>query len=133
MIVLDTSSLVEFLVGTDEPADAVRAVTADERIAAPHAVDLECASALRGLTRSGKLAGDECLRALLLLARMNLRRYAHAPLLPRLWELRHNMWPYDACCVALADSLNASIVPVARKLARVPGLRCTINYLHEGS
>jgi len=132
MIVLDTSSLVEFLVGTDEPADAVRAVTADERIAAPHAVDLECASAIRGLTRGGKLAGDEGLRALLLLARMNLRRYEHAPLLPRIWELRHNMWPYDACYVALAETLNATLVTVDRKLTRVPGLRCRINCLQEG-
>jgi len=133
MIVLDTSSLVEFLVGTDEPADAVRAVTAGERIAAPHAVDLECASALRGLTRGGKLASDESLRALLLLGRMNLRRYEHAPLLPRIWELRHNMWPYDACYVALAESLNATLVTIDRKFGRVPGIRCTINYLHEGS
>ena len=92
MIVLDTSALVEFLVGVDEPADAVRAVTAGERIAAPYAVNLECASAVRGLTRSGKLAGDEGLRALLLLGRLNLRRYEHAPLLPRIWELGHNMW-----------------------------------------
>jgi predicted nucleic acid-binding protein len=63
---------------------------------------------------------------------MNLRRYEHAPLLPRIWELTHNMWPYDACYVALAESLNATLVTVDRKLARVPGLRCTVNYLQEG-
>jgi predicted nucleic acid-binding protein len=79
-----------------------------------------------GLTRSGKLAGDEGLRALLLLGCMNLRRYEHAPLLPRTWELRHNMWPYDACYMALTERLNATLVTVDRKLARVPGLRCTV-------
>jgi predicted nucleic acid-binding protein len=105
---------------SEEPADAVRAVTAGERIAAPHAVDLECASALRGLTRGGKLASDESLRALLLLGRMNLRRYEHAPLLPRIWELRHNMWPYDACYVALAESLNATLVTIDRNSGAFP-------------
>ncbi|ETA02983.1 VapC toxin family PIN domain ribonuclease [Frankia sp. CcI156] len=132
MIVLDTSVLVEFLVGTDDVADVVRALATRERIAAPHAVDLECASTLRGLARGGKLPEGEASRALELLGRMNLRRYGHAPLLPRIWELRHNMWPYDAAYIALAETLNADLVTANRKLDRVPGLRCTVRDLQNG-
>jgi predicted nucleic acid-binding protein len=126
MIVLDTSALVEFLVGADRVAEAVRTATAGERLAAPHVADLECASALRGLVRGGKLPDGEGLRALELLGRMNVRRYDHVPLLPRIWELRHNMWPYDAAYVALAEALDATLLTVDGKAASVPGLRCTI-------
>ena len=55
MIVLDTSAMVEFLVGTDSTAESVRALVAGEKISAPHAIDLECASTLRGLVNGGKL------------------------------------------------------------------------------
>ncbi|MCT2593659.1 type II toxin-antitoxin system VapC family toxin [Streptomyces sp. N2-109] len=131
MIVLDTSALVEFLVGSDALAERARSVTVGERLVAPYGVDLECASTLRGLTRGGKLPGDEALRALDLLGRMNLRRYAHVPLLPRIWELRHNIWPYDASYVALAESLGADLVTADKKLIGAPGLRCRIRSLHD--
>lgn len=129
MIVLDTAALAEFLVGGDETAERVRAASAVERVAAPCAVDLECAAALRGLVRGGKLPEDEGRRALELLAVLNLRRFDHVPLLPRIWELRHNMWPYDAAYVALAESLGVELVTIDSKFARVPGLRCAVRDL----
>ncbi len=129
MIVLDTSALVEFLVGADAVADRVRSAVAGERLAAPHAVDLECASTLRGLVRGGKLPADEARRALDLLAAMSLRRYDHVALLPRIWELRENLWPYDAAYVALAETLSADLVTTDRKLAAAPGVRCRIHDL----
>jgi predicted nucleic acid-binding protein len=129
MIVLDTSALIEYLVGSDKPAETVRSATAGQKLGAPHAVDLECASTLHGLVRGGKLPEDEARRALDLLSRMNLHRYDHAPLLPRIWELRHNMWPYDASYIALAESLKADLLTLDGKLARVPGVRCRIRDL----
>lgn len=129
MIVMDTSAMVEFLVGADPLADKVRAVTMGERMAAPHAIDLECASTLRGLVRGNKLPADEARRALDLLGVIGLKRYDHTPLLPRIWELRHNMWPYDASYAALAESLDAELVTVDAKFAGVPGLRCAVREL----
>ncbi|HXW43953.1 MAG TPA: type II toxin-antitoxin system VapC family toxin [Streptosporangiaceae bacterium] len=126
MIVLDTSAIVEFLVGSDPAADEVRAITVRQKLAAPHAVDLECASALRGLVQGGKLPADEGERALQLLGKMDIRRYGHVPLLARIWELRHNMWPYDAAYVALAESIGAELVTLNAKLEKVPGLKCII-------
>jgi predicted nucleic acid-binding protein len=131
VIVLDTSALVEFLVGGDLLAERVRSVTAGEVLAAPHAVDLEIAAALRGLVQGGKLPADEAQRALGLLAAMGVRRYEHVPLLPRIWELRHNMWPYDAAYVALAESLRITLVTVDAKLGGVPGVRCPLRNLRN--
>jgi predicted nucleic acid-binding protein len=126
MIVLDTSAMVEFLVGTDSTAESIRALVAGEKIAGPHAVDLDCASALRGLVNGSKLPPDEGERALQLLGRMSLKRYAHTPLLPPIWQLRHNMWPCDAAYVALAESLGAALVTLDGKIAKVPGINCTV-------
>jgi predicted nucleic acid-binding protein len=131
LIVLDTSALVVFLVGADALGEKVRAETAGERLAAPHAVDLECASTLRGLVLGGKLPVDEAQRALDLLGRIKLKRYGHVPLLPRIWQLRHNMWPYDAAYVALAESLGVALTTIDGKFDRVPGLHCTVRNLRE--
>ncbi|TJZ99153.1 type II toxin-antitoxin system VapC family toxin [Actinacidiphila oryziradicis] len=131
MIVLDTSALVEFLVGADALAEKVRTAVVGERLAAPHAVDLECASTLRGLVRGKKLPADEGKRALELLGAMGLKRYDHVPLLPRIWELRHNMWPYDASYAALAECLGAELVTVDGKFDGVPGLKCGVRNLRK--
>jgi predicted nucleic acid-binding protein len=131
VIVLDTSALVEFLVGADAVAEKVRAATIGEQLAAPHAVDLECASTLRGLVIGKKLPPDEGKRALELLGSMTLKRYDHVPLLLRIWELRHNMWPYDAAYVALAESLKVELVTVDGKLWGVPGLKCVVRNLRD--
>lgn len=131
MIVLDTSALVEFLVGSDDVAERVRAAMAGEALAAPHSVDLECASTLRGLVRGRKLPADEAARALEIVARMSLKRYGHVPLLSRIWELRENAWPYDAAYVALAESLDAELVTVDRKFEKIPGLRCRVRNLRD--
>lgn len=133
VLVLDTSALVEFLVGSDALAERVRTHTAGCRLAAPHAVDLECASVLRRLAHAKKLPEEEALRAIDLLGRMQLHRYDHAPLLPRIWQLRHNMWPYDAAYVALAEALGAELVTVDRKFATTPGPRCAVHNLRDDS
>ena len=78
-----------------------------------------------------KLPADEGKRALELLGRMTLKRYDHVPLLGRIWELRHNMWPYDAAYVALAESLTVELVTVDGKLGSVPGLNCVVRNLRD--
>jgi predicted nucleic acid-binding protein len=72
------------------------------------------------------LPPEEGERALQLLARMSLKRYAHTPLLPRIWQLRHNMWPRDAASVALAESLGVELVTLDSKIEKVPGINCRV-------
>ena len=123
--------MVEFLVGSDAVADRVRDALTGQALAAPHSIDLECASTLRGLVLGRKLPADEAGRALALLGRMNIERYGHVALLPRIWQLRQNAWPYDAAYVALAESLNADLVTVDAKFQTVPGLTCVVRNLRD--
>jgi predicted nucleic acid-binding protein len=130
-VVVDTSALVELLVGEDVPRTAVRAQVTGKRIAVPHAADLEIAAVLRGLVHGGKLDLGRAGQAVDLFARMRLRRHPHTVLLPRIWELRHNLWPYDAAYVALAEALRVPLLTMDAKISAAPGLRCLVTNLRD--
>ena len=132
MIVVDTSALVDYLSGNDARARQVRGRLRGERLAAPHAVDLECASSLQGLVLGRKLPAQEATRALAALHKLRIARYSHRPLMRRVWELQDNMWPYDASYIALAELLDVPVITTDGKLARVPGLRCVVEQIREG-
>ncbi|SDD49076.1 type II toxin-antitoxin system VapC family toxin [Glycomyces harbinensis] len=131
MIVLDTSAMIEFLLVRDDVGLRVREAVSDTAVAAPYAIDLECASVLRGLVLGGRVPGDVAESAIELLDRTNLRRFDHAPLMRRVWELRHDMWPYDAVFAALAEYLDMPLATLDKKFAGVPGIRCEIRDLRD--
>src|SRR5579875_582690 len=94
--------MVEFLVGADAVAGRIRGIVIGQEPAVPHAVDLECASALRGLARGGTAwrGAGSCRRTresgrLCFFGKMSLNRIWACPLLPRIWQLRHSMRPYE--------------------------------------
>jgi predicted nucleic acid-binding protein len=55
-----------------------------------------------------------------------LRRSSHRPLLPRIWELRHVVTPYDAAYIALAEALDVVLVTADARLSRASGVKCEI-------
>jgi len=52
---------------------------------------------------------------------MKLFRYPHDVLLPRIWELRHNVTAYDAAYLALAEGLDAPLLTGDGRLVDAPG------------
>ena len=54
------------------------------------------------------------------LSQLDLERYPHELLLPRIWGLRQNFTAYDAAYVALAEILEATLVAADRRLAAAP-------------
>jgi predicted nucleic acid-binding protein len=53
-------------------------------------------------------------------------RVGHRPLLERAWDLRDRVRPWDGLYVALAESFEARLLTLDRRLARVRGLRCEV-------
>ena len=122
MIVIDASVLAIAL-GDDGPSgDRARARMRGETLAAPEIIDLEVLSVWRRTIRDERRAKFSITD----LEQAPLMRCPHAPLLPRCWELRDNLSPYDAAYVALAELLDASLLTGDRRLARAPGIRCNI-------
>ena len=66
-----------------------------------------------------------------LIERLGLRRYPSRALWPRAWELRTNLTAYDALYVALAEQLDAPLLTADARLARAPGLRCSIEIVER--
>ena len=76
-----------------------------------------------------KLGLSQADQAILDVAGLPIERYPHVVFLPRVWELRHNLTPYDASYVALAEALGAVLVTADGRLARAAGPQCSIELL----
>ena len=55
-----------------------------------------------------------------------VKRASHRPLLARCWALRENLSVHDAAYVALAEALGALLLTADARLAKAPGLKCTV-------
>lgn len=119
--------IVPALVDDESAGDEARRALANDELAAPELLDLEVVSAVRGLRRGGILSEPRALQALASLARTQIGRSPHRPLLPRIWELRDNLSVYDASYVALAEGLRVVLVTADKRLAAAPGIRCEID------
>jgi predicted nucleic acid-binding protein len=125
LIVVDASVLAVALADDGEDGDLTRAELATaRRLSAPQVVDLEVTSVWRRAARSGRLEPRRAALAFADLERLPLRRVAHSPLLPRIWELRDTVTAYDAAYVALAELLAAPLLTADARLAGAPGPRC---------
>ncbi len=127
MIVLDASALLELLLGT-APGRVVahRIASRSESLHAPHVVDLEVAQVLRRFVAKAIVSESRAEQALDDFAALDVSRYAHDQLLPRIWELRANATAYDAAYLALAEALHAPLLTRDAKLVGVPGVRARV-------
>lgn len=60
---------------------------------------------------------------------MPVRRFAHTPLLERIFELRDNVTAYDAAYLALAEELAVPLLTRDEALRGVPGCRAVVEVL----
>ncbi|MPY93860.1 MAG: PIN domain-containing protein [Acidimicrobiia bacterium] len=126
MIVADASVLAPFLVDAGPDGRRTRARLRGERLAGPDLARVETLSVIRRHLLHGRLDSARARDAVEDLSTLPLRDYPTAPLLPRAWELRANLSAYDACYVALAETLGCTLLTSDGRLARAPGTRCTI-------
>jgi predicted nucleic acid-binding protein len=130
VIVLDASAVLELLLGT--PAGtlvAERILPPEETLHAPHLVDLEVAQVLRRFQREGAIDETRGREALDVLRELDVARYPHDVLLPRIWQLRDAVTAYDAAYLALAEALAAPLLTADAKLARTRGHRARVELL----
>jgi len=123
VIVLDASAAVELLLNTALGRHVAQRIT-DPGLAlhAPQLLDLEVAQALRRYVAAGTIDPERGRQALERLGDLGVVRWDHEPLLPRVWELRHNLTAYDAAYAALAEALGAVLLTADRRLAGAPGV-----------
>lgn len=132
MIVADASVVVAALLSASGAgARARERLRGDPDLHVPHLLDVEVTAALRRRVRLGQTDPDTAVDVLGDLSDLAATRWDHEPLLRRVWELRENVTTYDACYVVLAEILGAELVTSDVRLARAPGLRCTVDVLTD--
>ena len=130
MIVLDASAAIDWLLHT--PAGIKvdqRIYSRSETVHVPHVLDLEVAQVLRRFVRDGNLSSVRADVALQDLMDVRFTRYPHWRLLPRIWQLRHNLNAYDGAYIALAELLNAPLITRDRRVSSAPGHHAQVELL----
>jgi predicted nucleic acid-binding protein len=127
VIVLDASATIDWLLQTSAGQRIEQRIYShNESLHAPHLLDLEVGQVLRRLVREGAVSGHRADQAIEDLLDLRIARYPHFVLLPRIWQLRHNLSAYDAAYVALAENLGARLLTRDARLASVSGLTAPI-------
>jgi len=127
VIVLDASAAVDWLVQTAAaPRLESRIFSRNHSLHAPELLYLEVAQVLRRLVREGALSASRAAQAIQDLLDMRITRYPHLVLLPRIWQLRHNLSAYDAAYVVLAERLGANLLTRDARLGSAAGHNATI-------
>ena len=126
--VLDASVAVTALTEPGSGAAGLLSDT-DAVFQAPSIFDVEVISALRGLVRGRKYdrtAAGELIADLMILP---VERWHTSSLLPRIWELRENLTPYDAAYIALAEVTGAILVTGDERITAAPAIHCEIRII----
>ena len=130
MIVLDASVVIDWLIRSSA-AQCIesRIFSRNQSLHAPELLDLEVAQVLRRLVREDTLSTSRAETAIEDLLDMRVTRYPHSVLLPRIWQLRHNLSAYDAAYVVLAERLGATLLTRDARLASAPGHSATVEVM----
>jgi predicted nucleic acid-binding protein len=130
LIVVDASVMAN-LVGDDGQAGktARTRLAGEAHLAGPDLIDVETVSVLRRRWQASDLTVRRFRAAVDDLLTLPLDRFPTGPLMIRAYELRSNVTPYDAAYVALAESLGYPLLTADARLARAPGIRCTVELL----
>lgn len=130
MIVIDASAVIELLLRTARGRKVeARALKPEERLHAPHLIDIEIAQALRRLVQLKELTAARGAQALEDHRSLHIKRVSHYDMLPRIWQLRDSITAYDSAYVTLAEALEVPLVTCDGKLARSHGHGAEIEFV----
>jgi predicted nucleic acid-binding protein len=115
VIVVDASAMIQALVGREVDHELLEALAGEVR--APHLLDVEVLSVLRGLLLGGRLEPGAAEAARRDHFAFSIIRHELEPLADRVWQLRHQYTTYDSCYLALAEGLEAPLYTCDAKLA----------------
>ncbi len=126
LVVCDASAVVAILLDSGPDGRWATDALNDADLAAPNLLPFEAANIIRRFELAGVISADQAAQAHSDLIDLAIEQWPYELLVPRAWQLRHNLTSYDASYVALAELLEATLVTLDLRIGRAPGLRCTV-------
>lgn len=127
---IDTSGVVDFLLGDGAAGEVEALMVREGELAAPGLVVFETLAVLRREALRGRLPEARATSAVEDLGDLPLELFPALPLRRRAWELRPNLTAADALFVALAEQIgeplatkDASLAAAAEEHADLPVVR----------
>jgi predicted nucleic acid-binding protein len=125
--VLDTSAVVDYLLGVGVAQQVQELIGAEGEPAAPDVLVFEVLAVLRRESRRGAIAAERVAGAVEDLGDISIELFPSLPLRERVWALRVNLTAADALFVALAEDLEEPLATkdgaLAREIARHTAVR----------
>ncbi len=112
MTVLDTSAVVDFLLGVGVAKQVEALMTTENELAAPDVLIFEVLAVLRREVFRGEVGEDRAAGAVEDLGDLPVELFPSLPLRQRVWALRPNFTAADALFISLAEQLEE---PLATK------------------
>ena len=122
-LVIDASVVVAALVDTGPAGKWAEGLLTSDLVA-PHLLHVEVANVLRRAVAANEITDDVASLAHADLTDLRIQLVPYETVAVRIWELRHNVTPYDAWYVAVAERLDAPLATLDDRLAAAPGPRC---------
>jgi predicted nucleic acid-binding protein len=129
VIVVDASVLANVVGDDGVDGDRARDALRGQDLSVPDLVDVEVVSVLRRRWLAKTMTARRFAAAVDDLGALPADRYPVLPFMPRAYELRANVSPYDATYVALAEQLDCALITADGRLASAPGPRCAITVI----
>ncbi len=126
MIVVDTSALIDAVLGRPAKPALLTRLADDGDLHAPHLIDVEILHALRRLAPTAAVPETRLDDARTDIREIALTRYPLGSLADRVWDLRQHLTAYDAAFIALAEALEVPLVTCDRRLGRAGGHRAQV-------
>lgn len=123
-LVVDASVVVAALIDSGPAGSWAEGLLASSDLLAPHLLPVEVASTLRNAAMTDRISWDAAALAHGDVVQISLRLLPYEPFADRVWELRHNVTPYDAWYVAVAEAADVPLATLDAKLAQASGPRC---------
>ena len=133
MTVLDTSGVVDFLVGEQCHAEVADLLRQEGSVAGPDLLVFEVVAVFRRQVKHHGISPDRAKSAIEDLGDLPLEIFPALPLRARVWELRDNFTAADAFFVALAERLDEPLATKDRRLGAAARTYTSIQIIELGS
>lgn len=124
--VCDASALVALLLDSGSDGQWAAGKLTGFDLAAPALVTFEAANIVRRHESAGLVSADQAAQAHADLVALPVELWPYDMVARRAWELRANLCTYDASYVAVAETLDSTLVTLDRRIGRAPGIRCGV-------